>query len=83
LHNDTTIPILIQTLSRERKEILDQQKGLKDKLDEISREFAAIDAYAAAKTGKAATPTRPRRGPKKSGPSPRQSSAEVRSRATR
>jgi hypothetical protein len=72
-----------ERLNREREEILDQQKELEDKLNEINREFAAIEAYEAAKTGKAATPGRQRRGPEKSGSSPRQSSAEVRARPAR
>ena len=45
-------------LNREREEILNQQKDLENKLTEINREFAAIDAYEAAKTGKAVTPSR-------------------------
>jgi hypothetical protein len=65
-----------ERLTREREEIFDQQKELEDKLNEISRELAAIDAYEAAKTGKAATPTRQRRGPGKSGVANSQSSAE-------
>ena len=47
-----------ERLNREREEILNQQKDLENKLTEINREFAAIDAYEAAKTGKAATPSR-------------------------
>jgi Fe2+ or Zn2+ uptake regulation protein len=72
-----------ERLTREREEILSQQKELGSKLNEINRELAAIDAYEAAKTGKAATPTRQRRGPVKSGPSTRQSDAEIRPRAPR
>ena len=45
-----------ERLNREREEILNQQKDLENKLTEINHEFAAIDAYEAAKTGKAATP---------------------------
>jgi len=45
-------------LSREREEILNQQKHLDNKLTEVNHELAAIDAYEAAKTGKAATPRR-------------------------
>jgi hypothetical protein len=70
-----------ERLTREREEILNQQKELEDKLNEISRELAAIDAYEAAKTGKAATPIRQRRGLGKSEVSTRQSSAEIRPRA--
>jgi hypothetical protein len=69
-----------ERLTREREEILNQQKELEDKLNEISRELAAIDAYEAAKTGKAATPIRQRRGLGKSEVSTRQSSAEIRPR---
>ena len=56
-----------ERLNREREEILNQQKDLENKLTEINREFAAIDAYEAAKTGKAATPSRQPRAPRKSG----------------
>ena len=47
-----------ERLNREREEILNQQKDLENKLTEINHEFAAIDAYEAAKTGKVATPRR-------------------------
>jgi hypothetical protein len=44
-----------------REQIFNQQEELQRKLDEINREFAAIDAYETAKTGKpargAGTPT--------------------------
>ena len=69
-----------QRLNRERKEIAGQQKVLENKLTEINREFAAIQAYEAAKTGKAATPTRQRRGPATSGTSIKQTSAGPRPR---
>jgi hypothetical protein len=72
-----------ERLNREREEILGQQTELANKLDEINREFAGIDAYETAKTGKAATSTRLRRATEKSRPSPRQSSAEVRPRPMR
>lgn len=62
-----------ERLNREREEILDQQKELENKLNEISRELAAIEAYEAAKTGKATTPSRKRRGPGKSNMPTRQS----------
>jgi hypothetical protein len=39
-------------LSREREEILEQQRELNNRLVEIAREFQAIEAYQAAKTGK-------------------------------
>jgi len=41
-------------LRSERERIFDQQQELQRKLDEINREFAAIEAYETAKTGKAA-----------------------------
>jgi Fe2+ or Zn2+ uptake regulation protein len=69
-----------ERLTREREEILNQQKELEDKLNEISREFAAIDAYEAAKTSRPSTPTRQRRGPGKSKVPTRQSSADIRPR---
>ncbi|MGE0258056.1 MAG: hypothetical protein AB7H71_11295 [Alphaproteobacteria bacterium] len=40
-------------LRAERERIFEQQQELQRKLDEINREFAAIEAYEAAKTGKA------------------------------
>ena len=72
-----------ERLNRQREEILGQQKELENKLNEVNREFAAIEAYEAAKTGKAVTPTRQRRGPVRSGTSIRQSAAEIRSRPPR
>ena len=54
-----------ERLNREREEILNQQKDLENKLTEINHEFAAIDAYEAAKTGKAATPRRQQRIPER------------------
>jgi DNA-binding transcriptional ArsR family regulator len=47
-----------ERLNHERDEILSQLKDLENKLTEINLELAAIDAYEAAKTGKAAMPTR-------------------------
>jgi hypothetical protein len=41
-------------LRAEREQIFSQQEELQRKLDEINREFAAIEAYQSAKTGKAA-----------------------------
>jgi len=41
-------------LRAEREKVFEQQQELQRKLDEINREFAAIEAYEAAKTGKAA-----------------------------
>ena len=69
-----------ERLSREREEIFNQQKDLENKLTEINLELAAIDAYEAAKTGKAAAPRRQRRGPGASGTSVEQLSAEPRPR---
>ncbi len=47
-----------ERLSAEREQVFNQQRELDQKLDAINREFAAIDAYEAAKTGKAARPAR-------------------------
>ncbi len=47
-----------ERLNREREGIVDLQKQLANKLDDISRELAAIDADEAAKSGKGATPAR-------------------------
>lgn len=66
-----------ERLNREREEIFDQQKNLQDKLTEINRKLTAIDAYEAAKTGKAATPTRRPRAPRKSATTTQQLSAEL------
>ncbi|MGD9614763.1 MAG: hypothetical protein AB7H90_17615 [Alphaproteobacteria bacterium] len=43
-----------ERLRAEREQIFNQQEELQRKLDEINREFAAIEAYEAAKTGKTA-----------------------------
>jgi hypothetical protein len=59
-----------ERLNREREEILHQQKELENKLNEINRELAGINAYEAAKIGKAVTPSRQRRIPEQSGSSP-------------
>jgi hypothetical protein len=40
-------------LNREREEIFTQQRELENKLAAINREFAAIEAYESAKSGKA------------------------------
>jgi hypothetical protein len=69
-----------ERLDREREEILNQQKDLENKLTEINRELMAIDAYEAAKTGKAATRNRHSRGPRKSAATIKQLSAEARVR---
>ena len=41
-----------ERLSREREEISNQKRALDNRLAEIDREFQAIEAYQAAKTGK-------------------------------
>ena len=69
-----------ERLNRERDEVLNQQKGLENKLTEINRELAAVDAYVTAKAGQAATPSRQPRGPRKSGAVDKQSSVEPRAR---
>ena len=43
-----------ERLRAEREQVFSQQKELQRKLDAINREFAAIEAYETAKTGKAA-----------------------------
>ena len=52
-------------LHREREQVSNQQQELEDKLAQIDRELEAIDAYEAAKSGKAKTSKRsaPARGP--------------------
>ncbi len=72
-----------QRLNGEREQIFTQQKDLENKLTEINRELAAIDAYEAAKTGKAATATRQSRSPRKSAATIKRSSAEPRVRPQR
>ena len=67
-------------LSRERGEILNQQKDLENKLTKINRELAGIDAYEAAKTGKAAAPSRQRRAPRGSAATIEPSLAKPRTR---
>jgi hypothetical protein len=54
-----------ERLHKEREHIFNQQHELDGKLAEINRELGAIDAYEAAKVGKAATPARPTRGPRR------------------
>ena len=44
-----------ERLHREREQVSNQQQDLEDKLAQIDRELEAIDAYEAAKTGKAKT----------------------------
>src|SRR6476619_6133444 len=43
-----------ERLRADREQVFNQQEELQRKLDAINREFAAIEAYATAKTGKAA-----------------------------
>ncbi|MGD9613861.1 MAG: hypothetical protein AB7H90_01540 [Alphaproteobacteria bacterium] len=45
-------------LRAEREQIFNQQEELQRRLDEINREFAAIEAYEHAKTGKSQKPAR-------------------------
>ncbi len=66
-----------ERLRREREEIINQQRDLENKLTEINRELAAVDAYEAAKTGKAATPGRQPRGPRTTAAAVKQSSAKT------
>jgi hypothetical protein len=49
-------------LNRQREEISNQQKELENQLAAVNREFEAIDAYEAAKTGKAVRSHRQSRG---------------------
>ena len=70
-----------ERLNREREETVDQQKDLENELTELNHELAAIDAYEAAKTGKAATPSRHPRAPEKSGAPIKQLSADTGARA--
>ena len=51
-----------QRLQAEREQIFNQQHQLQTKLDDINREFAAIDAYESAKSGKTPATTRQSRG---------------------
>ena len=51
-----------ERLTRERENIVNQQRELEGKLAEINREFAAVDAYESAKSGKATTTARQRGG---------------------
>ncbi len=51
-----------ERLNAEREQIFNQQQALQTKLDEVNREFSAIDAYEAAKTGKAVPAARQPRG---------------------
>jgi hypothetical protein len=66
-----------ERLNREREEMINQQRDLENKLTEISRELAAIAAYEAAKTGKAAMPGRQPRGPRTSAAVVKQPSVET------
>ena len=53
-----------ERLHKEREDIFNQQQRLEAKLAEINKELVAIDAYEAAKTGKAATSARQMRAPR-------------------
>ena len=48
-----------ERLRAEREQVFSQQEELQRKLDAINREFAAIEAYKTAKTGKARRQARP------------------------
>ncbi|MGE3280030.1 MAG: hypothetical protein AB7O13_03335 [Alphaproteobacteria bacterium] len=50
-----------ERLRAEREQVFNQQEELQRRLDAINREFAAIEAYETAKTGKAARQTPPGR----------------------
>ena len=52
-----------ERLSKERETIFAQQQALAEQLAALSRELSAIDAYEAAKQGKAASQPRQRRAP--------------------
>ena len=52
-----------ERLSKERELIFTQQQALADQLAMINRELSAIDAYEAAKQGKAVSQPRQRRSP--------------------
>jgi hypothetical protein len=66
-----------ERLRHEREEIINQHRDLENKLIEINRELAAVDAYEAAKTGKAATPGRQPRGLRRGAAAVKQPSAET------
>ena len=66
-----------ERLNRERDEILNRQRDLENKLTGINRELAAVDAYEAAKTGKAATRGRQPRSPRTRAAAVKQPSAET------
>jgi len=53
-----------ERLRAEREQIFSQQKELQRKLDAVNREFAAIEVYETAKTGKAARPVPASRQPR-------------------
>ena len=69
-----------ERLNHECDEILNQQKELDNKLTEVTRELAAIDAYEAAKTGTAAMPAQQPPAPEKSEATIEELSAEPRPR---
>src|SRR5580765_7250388 len=54
-----------ERLHKEREQIFNQQHELEGKLADINRELSAIDAYEAAKTGKAVPVARQTRGPRR------------------
>ena len=54
-----------ERLTRERESIANQQRELEGKLAEINREFAAVDAYESAKSGKATATARQKGAPRR------------------
>jgi hypothetical protein len=70
-----------ERLTKEREAIFNQQHELEQQLNTINREMRAIDAYEAAKSGKAAVPaarqTRTRRAPQARGGSKREQLLQV------
>src|SRR5579862_7990746 len=66
-----------ERLHREREVIFNQQHELEGKLAEINRELSAIDAYEAARTGKAAPAARQARRPRARTPARRGSRREA------
>ena len=66
-----------ERLHAEREEIIKQQEELQRKLEGINREFAAIEAYETAKTGKATQRARTDRQPRTSRGSRREALIEL------
>ena len=64
-------------LRAEREQVFNQQEELQRRLDAINREFAAVDAYETAKTGKAARQARTDRQPRARGGGRREALLEL------